>query len=564
MSLFVIITIISFFMTVLCILFVFGKKPALEHKYTLTIAYLNAVLSLSCSFCASSYPALAMLGTKISYSVVLMLMLLLLQLDSLLFNIRISRRIFCVIVVIMMTLVLCGTIPYDGFGFSTKVFAVVMAVHFIAALSLLAFTISVFIFRLIVSSKKGKIFYTGNFVVCIFPIVSFSLMSLNSVLFYGPLCTVTLFTVFMTFMLHRDRFSNLRDMSFSIVENAVSGPCLVLDDRLMVHSANLSAVELFPEYRPLLKTLKRPLKANDILTRIVFHDNNEHRVGNGTFEIEGKWYKGICFSIKNDYHFYGYTVVLKDITEQNDIVFRLENKTEQQKQLLKYYENEIATIHGKFISGAIQQVLSMDRETGEHIRRVSNYTNIIARQLLAEGKFRDTLSDRYVDVLTRVSPLLDIGKINLNRDFSRASSIHTLVSDAEIQRHVTNGAELIDSFAINNPDDLFYRLAREVVMYHHEWWNGEGYLKGLKGYEIPLSARIVAVADTFDTVSFRQYKESNAKDFKGAVSAVMSYSGKRFDPDVMDAFKNASDKIKALYNELVVSDMSYNGRWGGV
>ena len=106
----------------------------------------------------------------------------------------------------------------------------------------------------------------------------------------------------------------------------------------------------------------------------------------------------------------------------------------------------------------MQLLFAADRETGEHIRRISNYTNVIARQLLLEGKFSNTLTDRYVEVLTKISPLHDIGKIKISKKNSPSSSYESgisYLSDAESQRHVISGAEIIDSLILNNPDDLF-------------------------------------------------------------------------------------------------------------
>lgn len=563
---------IPFFLNLASIMFMMSRKPSSEQKYAVSISFANLIFLIGYDLFSEKSYGIPLYGMKIIFISTLFNMMFFLQVESLLFNIRIPRRIkglLWIYLGVMISLILFSggnnifrNLLYKTYKTDSGVsvsFGPVVIAFFMSGMALLLFTIIVFIYRLITSKKKEKIFYTRNFLLCIVPVASFSFSRVDTIAFVLLPYMVSFFSILTTVLVMMNKFSNLSDQALSVVENEVSGPCFILDENMMVHSVNLSAVEFFPEYLKVRKMLGRPVKANDLLHQIVFYAKHNDKFENDIFEFESKRYKAQCIEIKSDYHLYGYTVVLKDITQYSNVVSKLEENTEKQKTLLKAYEDEISTIQSKIVSGAIQLVLSADKEIGEHMRRTSNYTSVIARQLVSDRKFKDILTQRYVEVLTKVSPLHDIGKIKTDKGLLAKPEKNSVMQDSKIQRHVVNGVDVIESLIVNNPNDLFYQLSKEVAMYHHEWWDGEGYPKGLKGYEIPLSARIVSVADVFDNISFQHFRESESPDFQEVFDIILSYSGKRFDPEIVDSFKNAKTKLKRLYEEMVLSDLSDRG-----
>ena len=174
----------------------------------------------------------------------------------------------------------------------------------------------------------------------------------------------------------------------------------------------------------------------------------------------------------------------------------------------------------------------------------------------AEGLYTSVLTDEYIDTLCQVAPLHDVGKFLIPDDILSKKNL----SESEemlLKSHVLLGAKMVDRMILNNKDDLYYKLAREVALYHHEKWNGQGYPEGLQGDNIPLSARIVTVADVFDKLSSRQAEHGKYK-FDEAMDSVCSYAGRRFDPNVVKAFKNSSLKIKYLYEQTFQAEMQRN------
>ena len=121
-----------------------------------------------------------------------------------------------------------------------------------------------------------------------------------------------------------------------------------------------------------------------------------------------------------------------------------------------------------------------------------------------------------------------------------------------MQDHVNSGAKLIDRLFINDQTNLFYTLAKEVSLYHHEHWDGSGIPKGLKGEEIPLGARIVALANEFDSLTLKR-KHEVPYSFAEAYTTILSESGTKFDPEIVEAFKLARKEFLDMYNQVTKS-----------
>ncbi|HEY2838786.1 MAG TPA: HD domain-containing phosphohydrolase [Pirellulales bacterium] len=182
---------------------------------------------------------------------------------------------------------------------------------------------------------------------------------------------------------------------------------------------------------------------------------------------------------------------------------------------------------------------------GRHVLRVQHYSQLLAEQLQSDGVFRDEIDATFLENLYRSSALHDIGKIGVDH---RILSKPGRLTDDEfeiIQTHVTIGANLLKRAVTLGGDSCFLSMAIDVALYHHEHFDGRGYRAGLKGSEIPLAARIVAVADVYDAVtSQRVYKPASSSD--SARELIESEAGRHFDPAVVDAFRARSADFAAL------------------
>ena len=213
----------------------------------------------------------------------------------------------------------------------------------------------------------------------------------------------------------------------------------------------------------------------------------------------------------------------------------------------------ISTFQSGMINVMADLVESRDQSTGEHIKNTSSYVEIICDELIKEGKFADILNEEFKNNIVSSAPMHDIGKIKVSDTILNKPGKFEPWEYEIMKTHAEEGAKIIHTVkkTVENEElkENYLGEAENMAHYHHEKWNGQGYPSGLKGEEIPLSARIMAVADVFDAlVAVRVYKP--AMPFEKAVSIIKEGSGEHFDPDVVEAFVNAEEKIRAVTDKL--------------
>ncbi len=187
---------------------------------------------------------------------------------------------------------------------------------------------------------------------------------------------------------------------------------------------------------------------------------------------------------------------------------------------------------------------SRDPETGEHLERIEGYTRMLVNWLAVNGPYQDQIDDAYCSQLCRSSILHDIGKVGVPDSILLKPGRLTPDEFEIMKQHTRIGAEALEDSALKSKSCKFLSMAAEIARYHHERFDGAGYPHGVEGIEIPLSARIVAVADVFDALtSERVYKSAMESD--KARSLIVSESGKHFDPEVVKAFEACWSQFKA-------------------
>ncbi len=192
---------------------------------------------------------------------------------------------------------------------------------------------------------------------------------------------------------------------------------------------------------------------------------------------------------------------------------------------------------------------SRDSDTGAHLERVRTYSRVIAEHLARLPKYRDQVNAEYVRLIYLTSPLHDIGKVAVPDQILLKPGPLTEAEFEIMKTHTLRGAETLEAALKQYPTARFLRMARDIAASHHEWYDGSGYPRGLAGQAIPLSARIVALADAYDALtSKRVYKD--AFTHEKARAAVLKGRGTHFDPDVVDAFLANEEKFVAVQQSL--------------
>lgn len=206
--------------------------------------------------------------------------------------------------------------------------------------------------------------------------------------------------------------------------------------------------------------------------------------------------------------------------------------------LLKKYNG----MQSHIITTMADIIENRDESTGGHIKRTAKYVEILAKELQKEGKHTDILTNKYISDMVLAAPLHDIGKIHISDTVLNKPGKLTDEEFALMKTHTTAGRELLEKAKGDLGDIRYLNIAIEMAAYHHEWENGRGYPYGVTDKEIPLCAKILAVADVFDALtSKRCYKA--AMPFEKACSIIREEKGTHFDEEVVEAFNVSSDKI---------------------
>jgi putative two-component system response regulator len=197
---------------------------------------------------------------------------------------------------------------------------------------------------------------------------------------------------------------------------------------------------------------------------------------------------------------------------------------------------EISTTQDVTIMAMASLAETRDNETGNHIRRTQNYVQALAYQLREAGKYPDYLSRETIQILYKSAPLHDIGKVGIPDHILLKPGKLTPEEFEVMKTHTTLGRNAIAAAErlLDSPNS-FLKCAREIAYSHQEKWDGSGYPEGLVGEQIPVPARIMALADVYDAlISRRVYKEPMAHE--DAVEIIKRGRGTHFDPHVVDAF----------------------------
>jgi len=225
--------------------------------------------------------------------------------------------------------------------------------------------------------------------------------------------------------------------------------------------------------------------------------------------------------------------LIKNVHEQS------ENIQEQNKRIQRMQE--------VLIMEFAEMVEARDKNTGDHIKKTAEYVEAIAQELKSEGKFKAELTDGYVRKLKQAAPLHDIGKIAVSDLILNKNGKLTDEEFAIMKSHTTEGGKILQKIVDDGKDAFdadYLTESIEMASFHHEKWDGTGYPNHLKGEEIPLSARIMAVADVFDAlIAERVYKKGFP--YEKAMAIITEGAGKHFDPVIVEAFTHIS---KALYD----------------
>ena len=344
---------------------------------------------------------------------------------------------------------------------------------------------------------------------------------------------------------------NMYDMSANIVNSVEQHheySYLVLDNRLRYISSDEYLKEIFPEISEW--TVDKAVACSDsvLYTEVIqciadlSRDPDEKKIIN----IADKFFEVEVHPIMNGRKRVGYLIEFTDRTMERKYYNSIENyNAELEREVAAKTEN-ILHIKDMMVLGMADMVESRDNNTGGHIKRTSAVVRVFAKKLRSEALPYD-LRERFLKQVEKAAPMHDLGKIAIDDAVLRKPGKFTDEEYNEMKRHTTEGARIVEDILRGVEDDEFVEIARNVALYHHEKYNGRGYPTGTAGEDIPLEARIMALADVFDAlVSKRCYKDAFTYD--KAFEIIQNDLGEHFDPVLGKVFLQCRSELEDIYN----------------
>ena len=227
----------------------------------------------------------------------------------------------------------------------------------------------------------------------------------------------------------------------------------------------------------------------------------------------------------------------------------LEEKVKEQTSQIVAQSKKMEAMQWNAIESMAALIEDRDGNTGEHVKNTRKYVNMIARELQRENVYSDVINDEFIDTITAVAPLHDVGKIRISDTILNKPGRFTDEEYEIMKTHSSLGGQVVRNILGEDADPYLLENAQNMATYHHERWDGKGYPEGKKGEEIPLCSRIMSVADVFDAlVSKRVYKDAFSID--SAYDEITKCSGTQFEPCIVDAMVKIRPEVEEYLRKI--------------
>ena len=313
--------------------------------------------------------------------------------------------------------------------------------------------------------------------------------------------------------------------------------------------SNDTAKEIFPVLRKLTVDLsvRRRKSFADLVTPWLEEYQEDRSHNTADYAKDDKIYRITVSPLYNGQKEKGYQLTITDNTKDQQYIHFIKSYNDRLSADVEAATEHIRQMHDNLILSMATMVESRDNSTGGHIRRTSEGVKILLSEMTQQD-FPE-LTDDFRKKLIKAAPMHDLGKIAVPDEILQKPGRFTPEEFEKMKAHAPEGSRIVHEILKDTDDEEFHVIAESVAAFHHERWDGSGYPDHLKGEEIPLEARIMAVADVYDAlVSKRVYKESMS--FEKADGIMMEGMGTQFAPEMKDVYVRARPKLEAYYSSL--------------
>lgn len=288
------------------------------------------------------------------------------------------------------------------------------------------------------------------------------------------------------------------------------------------------------------------IKESSILEAVPCLSGSVSDNGVWDFEKDGRYYECRIERTMHRKSHIGYIIEMRDNTEKHDYLDLMFSYADELKTQVDRQTAHIKSIQNKIILSMADMVENRDNNTGGHIKRTSYVVSIFIDTIKQHHLLN--MTDQFCDDVIKAAPMHDLGKIAVDDAILRKPGRLTDDEFEKIKTHAEKSAELVEGILRGVEEEHFVNTAVNVARCHHEKWNGKGYPQHLSGDDIPLEARIMAVADVYDAlVSRRCYKEPMS--FDEANQVMLDSMGSHFDPAMQEVYELSREKLENYYRE---------------
>lgn len=345
---------------------------------------------------------------------------------------------------------------------------------------------------------------------------------------------------------------NIYDLTANIavsVERLGEYGYIEFDRKYRYVNANSYAKELFPAIEEEWR-IDAPVPVSDsyLYREVVLWLKESSYDGSKMISVNGSYIQmSVRDIMRGRKHKAGYLVELIDRTSEQNYLNAIENYNSNLQKEVERKTADIVHIKDMMVLGMATMVESRDNSTGGHIKRTSRVVEIFSDRL--SGCLDEFgISEEFLQMVIKAAPMHDLGKIAVPDSVLQKQGKFTDEEYEIMKRHSAEGARIVNDILKGVESEEFVRVAVNVAHYHHEKWNGQGYPTGIKGEEIPIEARIMALADVFDAlVSKRCYKD--AYSFDTAFGIIEESLGTQFDPELGRVFLTCRKELEQFYRQ---------------